>query len=49
MVLITHLQGSNGYADIKNRLLSQMGVGEEEEGWMNGDGSMETYTLSDVK
>ena len=49
MVLITHLQSSNGYADIENRLLSQKGVGEEEEGWMNGDSSMETYTLSDVK
>ena len=29
--------------------MSQMGVGEEEEGRMNGDSSMETYTLPDVK
>ena len=36
------MQGRNRDADIENRLVGTAG---EEEGGMNGDSSMETYTL----
>ena len=41
------MQGSNGYADIRNRLVD-MGWGEEGESVTNGESSMETYTLTYV-
>ena len=40
------MPGSNGDADSENRLLD---TEEEEEGGMNGESSMETYTLPRVK
>ena len=42
----TYLQGSNGDADIKNRLVD---TGWEEEGGKHWDSSMKTYTLQCVK
>ena len=44
----TYLQGSNGDADIENGPMNKSG-GEEEEGEMNGESSMEAYTLPYVK
>ena len=44
----TYSQDSNGDADIDSRLMDQ-GWGEEREGEMNGESSMDTYTLSYVK
>jgi len=41
------LQGSSGDADIENRLMDK-GRGEEGEGEMNGESSMEAYTLTYV-
>ena len=41
------MQGSNGDADIRNRLVD-MGWGEEGEAGTNGESSMETYTLTYV-
>ena len=43
MVLMNLFAGSNGDADTENRLVDT-GVGEGE-GEMNGESSMETYTL----
>ena len=49
MVLMNlFLQGSNTDTDIENRLIGK-GRGEEREGEMNGESSMETYTLTYVK
>ena len=42
MVLMSLLQGSNGDADIENRLLDTVGEGE---GGTNGKSSIRTYTL----
>ena len=42
------LQGSNGDADIENRLTVK-GGGEKGEGEMNGESSMEAYTVQYVK
>ena len=47
MVLINLFAGSNGDADTENRLVDT-GVGEGEDE-MNGESSMETYTLPYVK
>ena len=46
----TYLQASNGDADIKNEIYGH-GVGEwgAGEGGMNGESSMETYTLPYIK
>ena len=44
----TYLQGSSGDADIENRPMNKSG-GEEEEREMNGESSMEAYTLPYVK
>ena len=41
-------QGSNGDADIENRL-ADIDSGEKGEGETNGKSSMETYTLPYVK
>ena len=41
-----NFQGSNGDADIGNRLVDTVGEGE---GGMNWENSMETYTLPYVK
>ena len=43
-----YLQGSNGDADIENRLMDKS-EGEEGEGEMNGESIMEAYTLPYVK
>ena len=43
-----YLQGRNGDADIENRLMDTGGWEEGESG-MNGENSMETYTLTYVK
>ena len=45
----TYLQGSNGDADIEKRLMDTLGGGGMEEGGMNGESSMEIYTLPYVK
>ena len=42
----TNLQGSNGDADIENRLVDTV---EEKEGETNGESGIETYTLPHVK
>jgi len=42
------LQDRNGDADIENRLMDTGGWEEGESG-MNGENSMETYTLTYVK
>ena len=42
------MQGSNGDADIENRPMNKSG-GEEEEGEVNGESSMEAYTLPYIK
>ena len=39
---------SSGYADIENRLVDK-GKGEEGGGEINGESSMEAYTLTYVK
>ena len=39
-----YVRGSNGYADMEKRLMVN-GKGEEGEGEMNGERSMEAYTL----
>ena len=39
-----YLQGSNGDADIENRLMGK-GWGEEQEGETTGESIMEAYTL----
>ena len=44
----TYLQDSNGDADIENRFMDT-GTGKEGEGDMNGESSMEAYTLQYVK
>ena len=44
----TYLQGSDGDADIENRLMDT-GGGEEGEGGTNGESSMEVHTLPYVK
>ena len=41
-------QSSNGDADIENTLMDK-GGGEEEEGQINGESSMDAYTLTYVK
>ena len=43
-----YLQGSNGDADIENRLMGK-GWGEEQEGETTGESIMEAYTLPYVK
>jgi len=43
------LQGSSGDADIKNRLTDKGGVGGEGEDEMNGESSIEAYTLPYVR
>ena len=43
-----YLQGNNGYTDIENRLMDK-GGGEEGQGEMNRESSMEAYTLTYVK
>jgi len=42
------LQGSGGDTHIENRFMNK-GGGEEGEGEMNGESSMEAYTLPYVK
>ena len=42
----TYFQGSNGDEDIENRLMDTV---REEKGGINGESSMETYTLPYVK
>ena len=42
------MQSSDGDTDIENRLMDK-GGGEEGEGEMNGESSMDAYTLSYVK
>jgi len=42
------LQGSNGDTDIENRFMDK-DQGEEEEGGMNGESSIEAYTVPYVK
>ena len=50
MVLMSLLQGSNGDADIENRLMTWgWGVGRKGRGGMNGGCSVETNTLTYVK
>ena len=44
MVLMKLFQGSNGDADIENRLWTRAGEGEGE-GETNGESSMEAYPL----
>ena len=43
------MQGSNGDADIEKRLMDTLGSWGKEEGGMNGESSMEIYTLPYVK
>ena len=43
-----YLQGNNGDADIENKLMDK-GGGEEGKDKMNGESSMEAYTLPYVK
>jgi len=45
----TYLQGSNGDADTEKRLMDTLGSWGKEEGGMNGESSMEIYTLPYVK
>ena len=45
---LIYLQGSNWDTDIEKRFMNT-GGGEEGEGGMNGENSMETYTLPYVK
>ena len=47
-MVLMNLQGSNGDADIENRLMDP-GSGEDGESGMNGDRRVETYTLPYVK
>ena len=49
MVLMNPSAGQQWIRRHREQLMPQIGVGEEEDGWTNGDSSMETYTLSDVK
>ena len=42
-----YVQSSNGDTDMENRLMDK-GRGEEEEGEINGDSSMDAYTLTYV-
>ena len=42
------MQGSNGGADIENRLTDK-GRGKEGEGEINGESSVEAYTLPQEK
>ena len=42
------MQGSNIDTDVENRLVDN-GGGEEDKGEMNGDSSLEAYTLPYVK
>ena len=44
----TYLQGSNGDKDIENRLMNTS-KGEEGEGGLYGESTMETYILPCVK
>ena len=44
--ILVYLQGSNGDADIENRLVD---TEREREGGTNGESSTETYTLPYVK
>ena len=37
------MQASNGEADIENRLMDMVGLGEEGAGEMHGESNMETY------
>ena len=46
LVLMNPLQGSNEDANTENRLMDK-GMGEDGE--MNGESSMETYTLTYIK
>ena len=46
MVLMNLPAGSNGNTDIESRLVDTV---KEGEGGMNGENSMETYTLPFVK
>ena len=47
-MVLMNLQGSNGDADIENRLMDP-GSGEEGESGMNGENSMEIHNLPYVK
>ena len=48
--MVLYSQGINGDADIENRFMDKGGREEREaEAEMNGESSMETYTLTYVK
>ena len=46
--MVLYSQGINGDADIENKFMDKGGR-EEREAEMNGESSMETYTLTYVK